>query len=548
MQATITKTKAATVCSVITACFLASLLGGCEGKDREEPVRKNIPQAEDTSARWDKEKPFMMGVYWYDYAQTKPAEEAGMTYFDFFEKHLNILKENGANSLHYAVSFSRNDFDAVLALCDKYDFYLLPQLDFAYFNGNESDKTLREKAAKAGEFIRKYDGHKRILAWSVREEVPHEKINLLCRYYFMIKEHVPEADFFTLHSNLGAAADQAVPDPVIDGTDRYGFWWEFSGEGYMASPTSSLDWVRKESSQYYAQAAKRGADFWLVVTQGGFIGGSKNAGKWCDPTRSKEITWPKTEDAQKKLCERIRRFAKEGRMGWKEVKTADGTKYNYWKYYRLPRNCMKALAWTGVLEGARLFMCWSYSPPTKEKTATMFSDCPENNMTLYTLAGKPGQPNPQLAEFAEASREIKKYERIITRMSKLPESRVETDSKQRFYNRSFSFPRLHGNVIVVHNGNVGTWPGNNYMLTDDDDIRIDEEGNMIGYKPLTAAMDATLKVTELNPGDKIFDLATGKALSLDGENSCKVSVEPGSGKLLFLGTEKEFEAVKSLVR
>src|SRR5690606_27544720 len=91
-----------------------------------------------------------------------------------------------------------------------------------------------------------------------------------------------------------------------------------------------------------------------------------------------------------------------------------GDAYLVWKYYRLPPNCMRALAWTSVMEGARLFFVWSYSPPGADRLAMSLEDIARqtdrSEFAWVTLAGRPGDPNPQLEEFAQVSREIRAYE------------------------------------------------------------------------------------------------------------------------------------------
>ncbi len=101
----------------------------------------------------------------------------------------------------------------------------------------------------------------------------------------------------------------------------------------------------------------------LVVTQGGLLMPQWANQIIADPQAAGV---PGDGEERRKTRERIIHFAEQGRMGWRRTKLPDGTlRYNLWKYYRRPPNCMKALAWTSVLEGAKLFFCWSYDPPFK---------------------------------------------------------------------------------------------------------------------------------------------------------------------------------------
>ncbi len=498
-------------------------------------------------------KPFYMGVYIYEGHLGDAAQEAGMEYFEYFESQLAILRGHGVNAIYLAVHHSRGHFDRLLELTAKYGIKLIPQLDFVYFRENWTDEQMQLNAKLAGEFILKYVNHPQVLAWSVGEEVSHDSINKLCRYYFMIRSHVPDVKFHLINNNLGAAKDMPVPDPHIMGTDRYAFWWEMSGDGYRASPSFALSWTRSEADRYYWEAARRGADYMLVITQGGLtMPGTANS-----VVDIGSITYPTTEGAKKTLQERIMMFAEEGRMGWKKFDTSRGARYNFWKYYRLPANCMKALAWTSVLEGARLFFCWSYNPPTKSILATTFESAASTDLgevILINLAGRPGEPNPQLEEFATAGTEIRRFERIITSMRKLQESPVDTDTGKGYFNRAFSYPGLRGKVVVVHNADVGTWPGEsrNFFL-DSDPIYIDDNGNLVDYKPHTEPAKVVLTPKEVCACNQNF--CTCAIYALDSKTTLTkradeyiLDVLPGSGTLIFVGPGDEAWQLRKLVK
>ena len=489
-------------------------------------------------------KPFYAGVYVYDYQVEAAANDLGEDYFEFLEKHLAILKAHGVNVIHLAVS-KPDQFGEHLRLVEKYGIKLLPQLDFVYFSPLEGDAAQGERAKQAAAFINKHVNDPSVLAWSVKEEVAHNDVNRLAKYYLQILEHAPEASFFTLHNALGAAKDQPIPDPIIIGTDRYAFWWEFSGGGYLASPAFALDWTRTQAAIYYEEAAKRGADFMLAITQGGML-----MPEWANTLAKhpRDVAYPTTLDEQLAMQEKILKFADEGRMGWRKVTTSDGDFYNVWKYYRAPENCMKAMAWISVLEGAKLFLCWHYEPygnadhpPTMEAAASSG----KYEIQYFTLAGRPGMDNPQLREFGEAVREIRSYEQIITRMAKIPECPLQTDDKN-IYTRAFTFPGLAGKIIVVQNSNVGTWPAESrYMFTDDDPIQIDDAGNLVGYTPNTVAFDAHVSLKDNETGDHVFDLKTGAEISDNG--GYKISIMPGSGALLYIGSAQDAKALSALV-
>lgn len=495
------------------------------------------------------EKPFYMGVYIYEYKIAQVAKEQGKDYSTFLSQHLDILRKHGVNAI-YLGGTTQKRFEENLRLAQEYDIKLIPQLDFAYFRGHWTDADLTHYAKVAGEFIRKYNERPGILAWSVREEVAHKDVERLAQYYTGILKYAPKAKFNLVHNNLDAAKKQPLPNPAIVGTDRYAFWWEFSGGGYLASPSFALKWTREQAGKYYTETANRGAEFMLVVTQGGMLIPETANIYTKNPEK---IQYPKTEAQKRKLRQKILKFAREGRMGWKRITTPKSDFYNAWKYYRVPKNCMKALAWISVLEGAKLFFCWSYTPPTEkildtDITKSAMQQPAPKAVTWLTLAGRPGMTNPQLEEFSEAAKEIRPYERIITKMTKLPKSPIKTKEKYT-YNNAFSFPGLEGKVVVVQNSNVGTWPHNSrYFFKDSDEIYIDDKGNLVGYVPYKNPLDVHISFRDADVAKRtrIFDIETGKEL-LKNNGEYKVAVLPGSGKLIFIGSSEEADKLHKMM-
>jgi hypothetical protein len=491
---------------------------------------------------------FRIGVYLYEYHLAATAAAHQRDYADFLDEHLRILHDHGVNAI-YLGGTSPERFDAHLRLAAKHGMAIIPQLDFAYFQPSWSDDQTRAYAKTAGEFIRRHQDDPRVLAWSVREEVPAAAVGALARYYALIREHAPRARFNMIHNNLPAAREQPAPHASIYGTDRYAFWFETSAGGYLASPSFALDWTRTQAAEYAAEAARRDADFMLVVTQGGLL-----MPQWANdivntPPAAGD---PGTPDEQRQLAARVLRFARDGRMGWREVRPAPGAppRYNVWKYYRLPENCMKALAWTSVLEGARHFFCWHYCPPrpadlaSSEPDAAATVERPPYEVEWITLAGRPGVDNPQLRELAHAARELRPYERLIPRMSKLPDSPVECPQIG-VHHRAFALPNtgVAGSVLVLHNANVGTWPHDSrHFFHESDDIRIDDQGNLVGYTPFKDPLPVRFTL-RANAVAKLFDLRTGRELPPSDQGQYRVDIGPGSGTLLFLGSAEEAASV-----
>ena len=502
-----------------------------------------------TVARAEVGEPFRIGVYLYENHFDAAAREHGREYADFLDEHLHILRDHGVNTIYLGAT-TRGHFDDHLRLAGRHGMKLIPQLDFAYFQPDWSAEQMAVYARSAGEFIHRYRDDARVLAWSVREEVPHAAVGALARYYATILEHAPGARFNLVHNQIDAARDQPAPHPSIVGTDRYAFWFEVSGGGYLASPAFALDWTRQEAARYFDEAERRGADFMLVVTQGGLLMPQWANQIVADPHAAGV---PGNAAEREQVRRRVLRFAEEGRMGWRTVNLGGGNvRYNFWKYYRLPPNCMRALAWTSVLEGAKLFFVWHYAPPLPSElalgaTSAATQPSPKHEFNWITLAGRPGVPNPQLEELGEAAREIRAYERMIVAMRKVGESPVACEQPG-IHHRAFALPETPGHIVVLHNANVGQWPhGSRRMFNEDDDVRIDDAGNLVGYVGFTepAAVRFTLTPPARQAGLGVFDARSGEALAPDANGVFSTSVDPGSGTLVYVGSAEGSRPVKS---
>ncbi|MBQ9336915.1 MAG: hypothetical protein IJS14_06435 [Lentisphaeria bacterium] len=497
-----------------------------------------------------RETELRMGVYIYDYAFRRMAEGYGEDLKSFVEKHFTYLQKNHVNAIHLTVANSNGkDFREVwLPLMKKYGIKAYLQLDFAYFRGGAADwkEPLEDKQAeRAANFIQEFKDEPMIMGFSIREEVSQAQVNAMARYYAKIQALVPGFKIFTLHNNLGAAKDQPVPDPAVMGTDRYCFWWEFSANGYLATPSFALNWLRTDADRYYWEAAKRGADYVFVLTANAFVGG-----------RTLE-TWKEWGEKKPKMLAKIEQFSKDQRFGWKQAEASGEPMMWYWKYYRPPVNCTRAMIWTGILEGARCVLFWSYTPVEKnrlDKTVEqvltdLMADAKAKKKakaTVHynwtTMAGRPGLPNQPMEEFAATAEELKPYSRLICMMSKLPDSPVKTEVKKKIYNRAFSVTGYKGRVIVLQNANVGTWGAKSSgFFSDKDDIRVNDNGDLIGYTPFKDKRTAEFTVTGSDP---VFDFASGQEIKLDGGKG-KVELLPGGGTMLFIGTQEEFGKLKT---
>jgi hypothetical protein len=496
------------------------------------------------------EKNFYFGVYIYEYHFEKLAQETNRKYRDVLEDHIKVLTDHQINAV-YLGGVSQKRFDDNVYLAQKYNIKLIPQLDFAYFQPDWTDIQRAQNAAAAGAFINKYNDPNLILAWSVKEEASPGDMLALLDYCTRITKYAPDAKFNIVHNTLASAKKRQPDNLSIMGTDRYGFWWEFSGGGYLAPPDFALNWTREQSGQFYDQAARNEVDFMMVITQGGLLM-PRYANIYAG--QPDEIPYPNELREKINIHNKILSYAKQNRMGWREIRTWQKNIYSVWKYYRLPQNCMKSLAWISVLEGAKMFFCWHYRPYSEEELNRSFTDTivekkMEQYVDYWNLASKPDKPNPQLEELEQVAKEIKAYEEIICRMQKMPTSIASTD-KTYMHHNSFSFPGLSGRLVVFQNSNVGTWPGKGARLfKEDEDIRIDDEGCFLSYTPYQEpeAVIFTLKGTYRQM--EVYNLSDKTVLDKNpNDNSYTLQIKPGGGVLVFVGKEQEAVGLYNLIK
>ena len=152
------------------------------------------------------EKDLKLGVYIYDYAFRRIAKENGEDIKSFVDRHFKLLKEHGANAIHLTVSDpTGKQYEEIWQpALRKHGIKAYLQLDFAYYLPGKSwtDSYESRQAAKAGNFIMKYKTCPEIMAFSIREEVPHAHVNGMSRYYNKIMEHAQDFPIITIQNNL----------------------------------------------------------------------------------------------------------------------------------------------------------------------------------------------------------------------------------------------------------------------------------------------------------------------------------------------------------
>ena len=480
-----------------------------------------------------------VGVYIYDYLIRKCAETWGREPKEFIAEHFAILEKNGVNVIHLAVESLENFENIYLPLMEKHKINALIQINYAYFRNNgdwKNPEYMDSMAKKAAIIINKYKNHPNVVGFSIREEAGTWQMQQISDYYKNIFKYTDHVNTFICHNNIAAAKAHLEPYPEIFGTDRYNFYFNEGKNAYLASPAFAINWLRNQGKSYYVEAAKRNADFMMVLTSGGSI-------NWFNDVE-KGISDP--EVRQKML-----KWADEENMGWFRFKQGQPA---YWKWYKMPANCLKACMWVSVLEGAKYITFYSYRPMKKgrgdiDTIADLIPQAARRRYActdFYTLAGHPGKPNPQLAEFAETAKELKVYGKLIMKMKKVindKEPVIKITDFRSHYAQRFTVDGIKGNVTVFCNVKVGTWPNNTrYMFKPGDKIKIGKDGEMVGYVP-RKGLDMMTIEAKLDKGESVWRLDTMQEIK-DG----KIGINPGSGIMLFSGTKAEFAKLQKMIK
>ena len=499
-----------------------------------------------------KPHPFLFSVFIYDYHWQNYAKEDNLNFFKLMDEQFAILRNHGVNALNMAVSNQKN-FVKLLKLAEKHKLFLFLQLDFAYFQPSWTVKNMKIRAERAAEFIDKYKSHPNVLGFTVKEEVALKDVEKLSEYYKLILAKVPDAPLQLVVNYLGPAKKLPKPYPLYIGTDRYGFFFSGCCGGYLASPAYALNWTRAQTHEYYIQAAKRNAEFFLITTVNAMTA-PKLSRRYCIKSDFEKYISNKSEAKKKELQaqrEKYLELAEGNLLGWKKFTRNNKTGYSYWRYYRPPAICVKAMAWISVLEGAKTFSIWSYQLKSKKRLeqtsyeASAFGP-PKRESGFYTLAGRPNMPNPQFKAYAEAAKEIMPYSKIIMNMDKLKGSPLCTRTKNMFM-RAYRYRGIDGYVVVAYNNYVGTCPDNkNIYLTAKTTLKLDDQANIIGFTTETKAREIVMQQTTSLKDYSVFDISTGKKLS-PVNGAYKQKILPGSGKLLFVGTAENANKLHSMM-
>ena len=416
-----------------------------------------------------------------------------MGYEESVRKLLDLTHRHGFNCLYHAIrqdELANGRFDFWLEECAKRDIRLVCQLDFAYLRDTSN---VGELVGKTVEFLTRYRDHPVPLAISVKEEPSTALLPTLRAYYAGILKEVPDAVLQLTHAKTDAAALTPEPYPHLMGGDPYPFHWTGWAQGYTATPAYGFDWYRKRCHNFWDAATVRGALYQLTFTSNGLI-----------RYREESELVDRYAEKQPDLLQRIRQWAENGNQSW-FIDPETGL-YAVWELHRPPRNATRAMVWIGIMEGAKSLLHWSLSP--SYPPGYVDPDGPPK-VEIFTMGGVDlAGDGPELAEYAEAFREIRRFENLVLNMRKDTTSLISAPGL---------LQRMHqldtGEwLAVVVNTRIGSWnKGNTTYFESGDRYRFDDRGRPLDFKPDPGPHTYTVTVP-LDLGMP-HDLHTGEKLT-----------------------------------
>ena len=466
------------------------------------------------------------GFYASGFMHDRVETRGGMTYEVSVRKLLDLTQRNGFNCLYLAIRQTELDngrFQFWLSECGKRDIRIVCQLDFAYLRENSD---IDQLVGKAVGFHKHYGTHPAVLAISVREEPSAALLPKLRAYYAGILEAAPDAVLQLTHAKTDAAAVTPEPYPHLMGGDPYPFHWTSWAQGYTATPRYAFDWFRKRCHTFQEAAVARNALFQLTFT-----------------TNAMSRSYDESELAERygeskpELLKQIRHWAKDGNQSW-SIDPADG-RYVCWELHRPPRHATRAMLWIGVMEGAKSFLHWSLSPSYPLEWVKKNEPA---RTTFFTAGGIDlAGDGPELEEYAETFRELRRFEDLILNMRKDTTALISAPGLMHRMHQLDTGTWL----AVVVNTCIGSWnKGDTYFLGNADVYRFSKRGRPVDFRPdevphrYTVDVPSSLGVP--------YDLHSGVPLrraSGEHEGQYELELMPGRGRFLAIGREEDLADV-----
>ena len=152
-----------------------------------------------------------------------------------------------------------------------------------------------------------------------------------------------------------------------------------------------------------------------------------------------------------------------------------------------------------------------------------------------------------MTELAKASKQIRAYEKIIAKMTKISSSIVSI-SNVNVHHNDFKLEDMAGRIVVIHNADIGDWfPNSSSKFNPHDSIFIDERGNLTGFVPKNEPVLVSFK----KQGEfehRVFDALTGEEYFPNKNGAYSVEIDPGSGTMIYMGSLEGMKQLKLTLR
>ncbi|OGV34747.1 MAG: hypothetical protein A2020_08325 [Lentisphaerae bacterium GWF2_45_14] len=475
-----------------------------------------------------KQEHILIGVSLYGYAIEKRAKELGMEKWDYISKIFDDLKSHSMNTIYYGnTGGNQEEIRKITTLAEARGLKLIMQISPAYYRCTEKEfRDAPEKRRKNYEninlpfvrdFIPQMKNNKTVLAWSIKEETRKEYAAEIAEYYNELRKLDPTHPILICHNNIDAAENMLPPYPDIMGFDRYYYRYVFGELSYLRTPSSAIETLIKQASEFYQASLKYKAPFFY------YLQGVSTAVVNTDMNESLNIQM--SDNALKR--------------GWTFNKVTE--KWSGWARYYPPKYCMKLQVWAALAIGAKGVICYNYGEPAWGKIKAWPPENTGIDSNEYTLAfNTEGNFTPQWDEYGEAAKEISRFSSLIVNINKRVIN-IATANNPNILLGTFQEENSDRLYLIAVNKKTGSWKNNSpESLSHDDVLSVDNTGNLSGYE---AAGKLPFKLI-LDSDKKLFNLKNMKQVLPEAttENIFNMEMEPGDGNIYLIGCDNDFEA------
>jgi hypothetical protein len=443
------------------------------------------------------------------------------------------IKELGANTVYFWEVISENSklpaAEAAKA-ANKYGLKSIVQMNDVYYRGNHSPLIKKRNCKNSWEHFKKYIEPKirkylpeyrnsKVWAWSPIEEPWIGEVQEISEYYKIIWTLTPNINIYLLENKNEPLENVRKPFPTFFGVDRY-FFTHVGGwnSRTLVTPQRALSMLRSSIRSFMREAEKKGRPMVLVL---------QGTAMYNFVPAMKAAPWVKTVEQKKKF------FIPEA-PGLKYYQ--DINKYGYWGLYTPPRYAMRAQCWTGVLEGAKGLLVWSY----KYNYDGYYKDVAEKirNRKTWGISISLNRNQANWKDLQVAFREIKPFGKLLLDLRKFRQ--VENISTDKNIWGSLAEDRRGRKFLLIMNSHIANWDNNSPCSLDWPKTRlsINEQGELVNYKP------AKPKTFEFIISDDVVAIDSKIVLQKISSNKYRMTLEPGQGTVLFLGEKSYLSEIK----